>query len=88
MRSTNSPNWSTRSRRSRRTRKTSNTTGVASLIRAGLMAAFGGSWVPFAGYMMVIMVISFVASRMAPETVDRGLSLVEDARVAPPSGGR
>ncbi|MFC7340425.1 MFS transporter [Saccharopolyspora griseoalba] len=54
--------------------------GIAPLICAGLMAAFGGSWIPVAIYMMVIMAVSFAASRMAPETVDRDLSVVQDAR--------
>ncbi|GAA2352851.1 MFS transporter [Saccharopolyspora halophila] len=54
--------------------------GIAPLICAGLMALFGGSWVPVAIYMMVIMAISFVASRMAPETLDRDLTDLEAAR--------
>ena len=54
--------------------------GIAPLICAGLMAVFGGSWIPVAIYMMVIMAISFMSSRLAPETVDRDLTVVEDAR--------
>ncbi|MEV4730534.1 MFS transporter [Saccharopolyspora sp. NPDC049426] len=53
--------------------------GVAPLICAGLMAAFGGSWVPVAIYMMVIMAISFIASLVAPETKDRDLNVAHDA---------
>ncbi|WP_406691033.1 hypothetical protein REH65_02225 [Saccharopolyspora sp. ID03-671] len=53
--------------------------GVAPLICAGLMAAFGGSWVPVAIYMMVIMAISFAASLIAPETKDRDLNVPQDA---------
>ncbi|RRO20446.1 MFS transporter [Saccharopolyspora rhizosphaerae] len=53
--------------------------GVAPLICAGLMAAFGGSWVPVAVYMMVVMAISFGASLIAPETKDRDLNVPQDA---------
>lgn len=53
--------------------------GVAPLICAGLMAAFGGSWVPVAIYMMVMMAISFIASLLAPETKDRDLNVAHDA---------
>lgn len=53
--------------------------GVAPLICAGLMAAFGGSWVPVAIYMMVMMAISFIASLVAPETKDRDLNVAHDA---------
>ncbi|TDC96853.1 MFS transporter [Saccharopolyspora aridisoli] len=53
--------------------------GVAPLICAGLMAASGGSWVPVAIYMMVMMAISFIASLVAPETKDRDLNVAHDA---------
>lgn len=53
--------------------------GVAPLICAALMSAFGGSWPPVAGYMMVMMLVSLVAARMAPETVDRDLTTPRDA---------
>lgn len=53
--------------------------GVAPLICAGLMAAFGGSWVPVAIYMMAMMAISFIASLIAPETKDRDLNVAQDA---------
>lgn len=53
--------------------------GVAPLICAGLMAAFGGSWIPVAIYMMVMMAISFIASLVAPETKDRDLNVAQDA---------
>ncbi|TDD87883.1 MFS transporter [Saccharopolyspora karakumensis] len=53
--------------------------GVAPLICAGLMAAFGGSWIPVAIYMMVMMAISFIASLVAPETGDRDLNVAHDA---------
>lgn len=53
--------------------------GVAPLICAGLMAAFGGSWIPVAIYMMAIMAISFAASLVAPETKDRDLNIAQDA---------
>jgi MFS family permease len=53
--------------------------GVAPLICAALLSASGGSWVPVAGYMMGIMVISLVATRLAPETRNRDLNVPEDA---------
>ncbi|MGH3372203.1 MAG: MFS transporter [Nocardioidaceae bacterium] len=53
--------------------------GVAPLICAGLVAAFGGSWIPVAVYMMLMMVISLVAARMAPETLNRDLTVATDA---------
>jgi len=53
--------------------------GVAPLICAALLSASGGSWLPVAGYMMGIMVISLVATRLAPETRNRDLNVPEDA---------
>ncbi|MEV0704901.1 MFS transporter [Saccharopolyspora sp. NPDC050389] len=53
--------------------------GVAPLICAALLTAFSGSWIPVAGYMMVMMAISLVASLLAPETKDRDLNVPEDA---------
>jgi hypothetical protein len=40
---------------------------------------FGGSWLPVVGYLMVMMLVSLVAARMAPETVDRDLTTPHDA---------
>ncbi|MGI3200347.1 MFS transporter [Streptomyces sp. GLT-R25] len=57
--------------------------GVAPLICASLLTAFSGSWVPVAAYMTLMMIISLVAARMAPETRDRDLTLLNDA-TAPP----
>ncbi|MEV0055578.1 hypothetical protein AB0H34_34400 [Saccharopolyspora shandongensis] len=53
--------------------------GVAPLICAALLTAFSGSWIPVAGYMMVMTAISLVASLLAPETRDRDLTVPEDA---------
>lgn len=54
--------------------------GLAPLICAGLIGLFAGSWVPVAIYMSAIALLSVVAAWLAPETRDRDLSLVEDAR--------
>ena len=53
--------------------------GVAPLICAALLSAFSGSWIPVAVYMSVMALISLIAARMAPETVDRDLTVPEDA---------
>jgi MFS family permease len=53
--------------------------GVAPLICAGLMTAFSDSWVPVAGYMMIMMGTVFVASLFAPETRDRALTAPANA---------
>ncbi|MCI2417329.1 MHS family MFS transporter [Saccharopolyspora sp. K220] len=53
--------------------------GVAPLICAALLAAFSGSWIPVAIYMMAMMAISLVASLLAPETRDRDLNTSRDA---------
>ncbi|OLL72812.1 L-Proline/Glycine betaine transporter ProP [Pseudonocardia sp. Ae168_Ps1] len=53
--------------------------GVAPLICAALLSAFWGSWIPVAIYMSGMALISLVAARMAPETLDRDLTVPEDA---------
>ncbi|AXG76681.1 MFS transporter [Streptomyces paludis] len=53
--------------------------GVAPLICTALVTAFSGSWIPVAVYMMLITAVSLIATRMAPETLDRDLSLPTDA---------
>jgi hypothetical protein len=53
--------------------------GVAPLICAALLAAFNKSWVPVAIYMTLMSLISFVAVRFAPETLNRDLTLERDA---------
>lgn len=53
--------------------------GVAPLTCAALLSAFSGSWIPVAVYMSGMAVISLIAARMAPETVDRNLTVPEDA---------
>jgi MFS family permease len=54
--------------------------GVAPLVAAGLMAWFANSWVPVAIYMVLTMVVSFLVARTVPETVNRDLQIVTDAR--------
>ena len=53
--------------------------GIAPLICSALLAAFNSSWVPVAIYMMVMSATSLVAVRFAPETLNRDLTLQEDA---------
>jgi MFS family permease len=53
--------------------------GVAPLICAALLTAFHKSWVPVAIYMTLMSLISFVAVRFAPETLNRDLRLESDA---------
>ena len=53
--------------------------GVAPMICAGLLAAFSNSWIPVAIYMSLAMLVSFIATRMTPETVDRDLTDPLDA---------
>lgn len=61
--------------------------GVAPLICAALIGAFAGSWIPVAVYMSGMAVISLVAARMAPETVDRDLTVPQDAGAVVPADG-
>lgn len=56
--------------------------GVAPLLCAALISTFAGSWIPVAIYMMVMMAISLLAVRLAPETRDRDLNVPEDATAA------
>ncbi|WP_051792642.1 MFS transporter [Amycolatopsis jejuensis] len=53
--------------------------GFAPLICSFLVGVFAGSWIPVAAYMMLIMLISILATRLAPETADRDLHLPHDA---------
>lgn len=53
--------------------------GVAPLLAASLLAWFADSWVPIAVYMSLTMLVSFIATALAPETVDRDLSISSDA---------
>jgi MFS family permease len=57
--------------------------GVAPLICTALVAAFAGSWVPVAIYMSLMALISLVATRLAPETLNRDLTTPDDAWNAP-----
>ncbi|BAS18111.1 hypothetical protein AHiyo8_64140 [Arthrobacter sp. Hiyo8] len=40
---------------------------------------FSNSWIPVAIYMSATMLISFIATRMSPETLNRDLTDPEDA---------
>ncbi|GMA28557.1 MFS transporter [Arenivirga flava] len=53
--------------------------GVAPLLAASLLARFADSWVPIAVYMSLTMLVSFIATALAPETVDRDLTVGSDA---------
>lgn len=53
--------------------------GVAPLICTALMSALYDSWIPVAVYMMVVMAIAFVAAWLSPETLDRDLTVPENA---------
>jgi hypothetical protein len=44
------------------------------------MAWFFNSWIPVAGYMVLTMVVSFLVARTVPETVNRDLQILTDAR--------
>jgi MFS family permease len=54
--------------------------GIAPMICAGLLALFSNSWVPVAIYMSLVMLVSFIATRMTPETLNRDLTDPEDVR--------
>lgn len=54
--------------------------GVAPMICAGLLAVFSNSWIPVAIYMSLVMLVSFIATRMTPETLNRDLTDPEDAQ--------
>lgn len=56
--------------------------GIAPMICAGLLAMFSNSWIPVAIYMSLVMLVSFIATRMTPETLDRDLTDPEDAKPA------
>ena len=53
--------------------------GIAPLLAASLLAWFGGSWVPVAIYMAVMMGISLVSTWFGPETVNRNLHVANNA---------
>lgn len=50
------------------------------MICAGLLGLFSNSWIPVAIYMSLTMVVSFIATRLTPETLNRDLTDPEDAR--------
>ncbi len=54
--------------------------GIAPMICAGLLALFSNSWIPVAIYMSLVMLVSFIATRMTPETLNRDLTDPEDVR--------
>jgi len=56
--------------------------GIAPLVATGLVTAFTGSWIPVAVYMMLTMIVSFITVRLSPETLNRDLTLEENATLA------
>ncbi|WP_240459916.1 MFS transporter [Arthrobacter pascens] len=54
--------------------------GIAPMVCAGLLAVFSNSWIPVAIYMSLVMAVSFIATRLSPETLNRDLTDPEDAR--------
>jgi MFS family permease len=54
--------------------------GVAPLICTALLAAFSNSWIPVAIYMTLTMVVSFITVRLSPETLNRDLTVPENAQ--------
>jgi MFS family permease len=59
--------------------------GVAPLICTALLAAFSNSWIPVAIYMTLTMVVSFITVRLSPETLNRDLTVPENAQRREPS---
>jgi MFS family permease len=53
--------------------------GVAPLVCSALLSAYGNAWFPVAVYMMAMSLVSLVAVRLAPETLNRDLTLESDA---------
>jgi MFS family permease len=53
--------------------------GVAPLVCSALLSAYGNAWFPVALYMMGMSLVSLVAVRVAPETLNRDLTLDTDA---------
>jgi MFS family permease len=54
--------------------------GIAPLLGSGLLSLFMDSWVPVAIYMALTMLVSFLATFSAPETVNRDLTILTDAQ--------
>lgn len=54
--------------------------GIAPLLGSALLALFLDSWIPVAIYMALTMLVSFVATLTAPETVNRDLTILTDAK--------
>ncbi|MBD1540482.1 MHS family MFS transporter [Arthrobacter sp. S13_S34] len=54
--------------------------GIAPMICAALLALFSNSWIPVAIYMSLVMLVSFIATRMTPETLNRDLTDPEDVQ--------
>ena len=53
--------------------------GVAPLVCSALLSVYGNAWMPVAAYMMIMSLVSLVAVRLAPETLNRDLTLEADA---------
>lgn len=53
--------------------------GIAPLLGSALLGLFMDSWIPVAIYMALTMLVSFIATLSAPETVNRDLTILTDA---------
>jgi MHS family metabolite:H+ symporter-like MFS transporter len=53
--------------------------GLAGVLGAYLIKAYGGSWVPLAVYTFVLGAITLATTFVTPETVRRDLTRIEDA---------
>jgi len=58
--------------------------GIAPMICAGLLGLFSNSWIPVAIYMSLAMLVSFIATRLSPETLNRDLTAPQDAHRTDP----
>ena len=54
--------------------------GIAPLLGSALLGLFMDSWIPVAIYMALTMLVSFLATLTAPETVNRDLTILTDAK--------
>lgn len=54
--------------------------GIAPLLGSALLSWFMESWIPVAIYMALTMLVSFIATLTAPETINRDLMVPTDAK--------
>src|SRR5690625_2233409 len=54
--------------------------GIAPLVGSALLSWFMESWIPVAIYMALTMLVSFIATFTAPETINRDLMISTDAK--------